>query len=149
MSRPFAKYPAKPTFAQFNEPIDASQYIINKKAKHSFCSVNICEPKQNLYSQSNYLLLKNANCLNYPQNSIDKTQLYINLITKLDLGDNVIPISDLSGNISPVTIRTDVVPFLTYNVDPSGNLFGNSPCGITNFENYIVYNLPNNTSSIL
>ena len=31
MSRPFAKYPAKPAFAQLNEPLDANEYITNKK----------------------------------------------------------------------------------------------------------------------
>ena len=151
MSRPFAKYPAKPAFAQFNEPLDANEHIANKKIKYSFCSPNICHPNKNVYSQSNYLYLKRANNMAfYPcKNSIDKTQLYINLITKLDLGSNVdgvkIPvISDLDGNTSPVIIDDKVIPFLKYNIDPSGNLFGNSPCGITNFENYLVYDIPYN-----
>ena len=28
-------------------------------------------------------------------------------------------------------------PYLTYDVDPSGNLFGNTICGINNFVNYM------------
>ena len=141
MSRPFAKYPAKPAFAQFNEPLEANEYIANKKIKYSFCSPNICHPNKNVFSQSNYLFLRRANnSAFYPcKNSIDKTQLYINLITKLEL-NSVNVISDLSGNTSPVIIDTSVVPFLKYNIDPSGNLFGDTPCGINNFENYLIYN---------
>ena len=32
-------------------------------------------------------------------------------------------------------------PYLKYNIDPSGNLFGNTVCGINNFENYVVPNI--------
>lgn len=141
MSRPFAKYSAKATFAQFNEPTDSSEYIINKKAKYAFCAPNICHPNKNVYSESNLLLLKRANYLRfYPCKAagIDKTQLYINLITKLDLSGNIPVISDLSGNTYPVIINTTVTPYLKYNIDPSGYLFGNDVCGINNFENYIV-----------
>lgn len=149
MSRPFAKYPAKPTFAEINESINASDYIANKKTKYTFCSPNICHPNKNIYSQSNYLLLKRANNLGfYPNtNSIDKTQLYINLITKIDLSENIPVISDLTGNVSPVIIDTNLTPFLNYNIDPSGVLFGNTPCGINNYENFILYNPPYKTNN--
>jgi hypothetical protein len=144
MSRPFAKNNGKTTFAQFKEPLDAGYYTLIKKTRYSFCIPDYCQPNKNLYSQSNYMLLKRANDLRLnPCDYIDHTQLYINLITKLDLNNNVIVVSDLSGNIYPVTIDTKVEPFLKYNIDPSGNLFGNTVCGINNFENYIVYNSPN------
>ena len=48
MSRPFAKYPAKPTFGQIKEPLDASEHILNKKTKYSFCTPNICHPNKNV-----------------------------------------------------------------------------------------------------
>lgn len=148
MSRPFAKYPAKPTFGVFKEPQNAGDYITNKKIKYSFCSPNICHPNKNIYSQSNYLFLKQANNLAFYscRNSINKTQLYINLITKLDL-TNVPVIEDLSGNVSPVIIDTTTTPFLKYNIDPNGLLFGNTPCGINNFENFLVYNPPYKTTN--
>ena len=148
MSRPFAKYPGKPAFGVFKEPVNASDYITNKKIKYSFCTPNICQPNKNMYSQSNYLYLKQANnLLFYPcTNSINKSELYINLITKLDL-TNVPVIADLSGNTFPVEIDKTVTPFLKYNIDPSGNLFGNTVCGINNFENYIVYNPPYKTNN--
>jgi len=148
MSRPFAKYPAKPAFGVFKEPQIASDYIINKKTKYTFCNPNICYPNKNIGSQNNYLSLKHANRLENYQcvNSINKTQLYINLITKLDLS-NVPVIEDLSGNTYPVIIDPNITPFLKYNIDPTGDLFGNTPCGINNFENYLVYNPPYTTSS--
>ena len=61
------------------------------------------------------------------------------MITKLDLKD-VPVIEDFSGNVVPSTINTVVNPYLRYNIDPSGNLFGNTVCGINNFVNYMVYN---------
>ena len=140
MSRPFAKYSAKPAFKQIKEPLTAGDYLLNKKTKYSFCKPDYCHPNKNLYSQSNYLLLRKANALAYHQcNTIDKTQLYINHYTKLNL--NEVPvISQLSDNSSPVEINTSVVPYLTYNIDPSGILFGNNLCGINNWENFITAN---------
>ena len=142
MSRPFAKNNGKTTFAQFNQPLNAGEYTLIKKTKYSFCKPDYCHPNKNLYSQSNYLLFKKANDLATNPYDINHTQLYINLITKLDLSDNVIVVTDLSGNGYPVKIDTNVEPYLTYNIDPSGNLFGNTVCDINNFENYIVYNPP-------
>ena len=37
------------------------------------------------------------------------------------------------------------IPFLDYNIDPSGNLFGNTICGINNWEKYMVYDASYNT----
>jgi len=144
MSRPFAKYPAKPTFAQINEPLEAGEYIKNKKTKYSFCTPNICHPNKNIYSQSNLMALKQANKLlfNPYRNSFNSAQLYSNLYSELDLSGNVPVISDLSGNIYPVSISTTTTPYLTYDIDPSGNLFGDTVCGINNFEQYLVYNPP-------
>ena len=82
MSRPFAKNNGKSTFAQFKEPINASQYTLIKKTKYSFCKPDYCHPNKNLYSQSNYMLLKQANNLATNACDINHTQLYINLITR-------------------------------------------------------------------
>jgi len=144
MSRPFAKYPAKPAFGQINEPLEAGKYIQNKKTKYTFCRPNICSPNKNVYSQSNLMDLKQANNLafNPYKNSFNTAQLYSNLYSMLDLSGNVPVISDLSGNTYPVSISTTVTPYLTYNIDPSGNLFGDTVCGINNFEQYVVYNPP-------
>ena len=56
----------------------------------------------------------------------------------MDLSGNIPVIQDASGNV-PTTITTTAIPYLRYNIDPSGNLFGNTICGIDNWENYMVY----------
>ena len=150
MSRPFAKYNAKSTFALFNEPLDAGEYITNKKIKTSFCRPNLCHPNKNIGSQSDYQNLIKANKLGFYNcaNAIDKTQLYINLITRINL--NVIDtpiISYLNGDSYPVEINTSSTPYTTYNIDPSGILFGNTPCGITNYINFMEYYQPYSTTN--
>jgi hypothetical protein len=148
MSRPFAKNNGKTTFAQIREPINAGQYTSIKKTKYTFCKPDYCHPNKNLYSQSNYMLLKQANKLATNSCDINHTQLYMNLMTKLDLSENVIVATDLSGGSYPVKIDATVIPYLNYNIDPCGNLFGNTVCGINNFENYIVYNYPSNNDNL-
>lgn len=149
MSRPFSNNSAKSCFAQIKECERASAYTQEKKTKYTFCQPNICHPNKNVYSQSNLLLLREANSLTfYPYRQFDKTELYINLYTKLDLSDlsdNTPVISDLSGNTFPVTIDTSVTPYLKYNIDPSGVLFGNNICGINNYINYITYDISSNS----
>jgi hypothetical protein len=122
MSRPFAKYPAKPAFGQIREPLEAGEYIQNKKTKYSFCSPNIC------YSNINF----------------EHDQLYSGLYTKMDLSGNVLVIANLLTKSYPVPMSAsaDVPPLASYYVDLSGNLFGNTVCGINRYENYIVYDPP-------
>lgn len=142
MSRPFAKNNGKPTFAKYKEAMNSGEYTTIKKTKYSFCNQNYCPSNKNLYSQSNYMNLKRANYLALNSCNFNHTQLYINLITKLDLSDNAVVVANLSDNGHPVIIDKTVEPYLTYNIDPCGNLFGNTVCGINNFENYITYNPP-------
>lgn len=142
MSRPFAKYPANPTFAKVKESSTASDYTNYLKTRNSFCLKNVCIPNRNLYSESNYLMYKRAN--NYitnPCSNYNKTQLYTNLYTKLVVNDEMNMITDLSGNTFPVTIDTSVMPYTKYCVDPSGVLFGRNPCGLENFLDFVQPNI--------
>jgi hypothetical protein len=142
MARPFKNSSsANKAFGVFSEPQDAGEYIYNKKTTATYCNANICTPSLTVGSESNYLLFKRANKTRvYPcLNSIDKANLNINLITKLNL-TGVPVIQDFSGNkICPTTITTSAIPYKEYNIDPSGNLFGNTICGINNWEKYMVY----------
>jgi len=62
------------------------------------------------------------------------------LITKLNLMDvNV---------VQPVDMSMNSIPYLYYNIDPSGQLFGNTVCGINNFLNYLEYNPPYTTTNV-
>ena len=135
MARPFQNSSsANKAFGVFSESQNAGDYTYNKKTKTTYCNSNICTPSLTVGSESNYLLFKRAQRLRvYPcLNSIDKANLNINLITKLNLPTTV-PV------ILPTTITTVTDPYKYYNIDPSGNLFGNTICGIDNWEKYMVY----------
>ena len=56
-------------------------------------------------------------------------------------------IADFSGNVVPSTITQSAIPFLDYNIDPSGVLFGNTICGANNYVSFMVYNLPYQTTN--
>jgi len=132
----------KETFGQFTQVQNASNYISNKKAKNTYCRQNPCLPNT-VSNQGDYLLLKKANYLKYfnGEDNIraSKTNLTNGLITKLDLKD-VSVIKNTNTGKSPTAVSSDVIPYLTYIIDPSGSLFGNNVCGLNNFENYVVYN---------
>ena len=138
----------KKAFGVFSEPQDAGGYIFNKKARATYCVANKCVPSVKVGSQSNLLLFNRSNKLSiYPcKNVFNRANLYINLLTKLDLSGNIPVIENFSGNTIPSTITTDAIPYLDYNIDPCGNLFGDTVCGINNFVNYMVYNKPYETS---
>jgi hypothetical protein len=141
MAHSFKSNSGKKTFGVFTESLQAGEYIYNKKAKITYCAKKNCIPSVKVGSQSNYLLYKRASYLNkFPyRNFINKANLNINLITKLNLLE-VPVISDISGNIVPTPISPGVISYLTYNIDPSGNLFGNTICGINNYVIYMQYN---------
>jgi len=150
MARSFNSSSGKKTFGVFSEPQDAGDYIYNKKARASYCVANNCIPAVNIGSQGNLLLFNRSNKLSvYPcKNVISKNNLNINLITKMNL-NNVPVISYLSNGETPVTAVSVTssncctsTPYLTYNIDPCGNLFGNNVCGINNYLNYLEFNPP-------
>lgn len=131
----------KSAFGVFSEPQTAGDYLYNKKAKTTFCLANKCIPSRKVNTESNLLLLNRANNLKYYpcKNFFNKANLNINLITKLDLKD-VPVIADFSGNAVPTTITQSAIPFLDYNIDPSGVLFGNTICGVNNYVSFMAYN---------
>jgi hypothetical protein len=131
------------TFGVFKESQSSSDYIVNKKAKTVYCNPNICIPIKNVGSQSNLNMLRLSNYLKYYRckNSFNKRNLNVNLITQLNLMD--VPV--LQNNITlacPTTMTEtsnviDRDPPYIYTIDPSGNLFGNTTCGINNYVGYM------------
>lgn len=145
-SQLFNHFSSAPTFARVNEPQTASDYIANKKNKYSFCNPNICHPNKNINSESNLIKLKKANTLAfYPCSRFNKMNLYVNLYSKLLLNPQIPVITDLSGNVTPAIIDINSTTYLRYNIDASGNLFGNTICGAENYLNYLVYDTSGNT----
>ena len=146
MAHSFKSNSGVKSFGVFSESQNAGDYIYDKKTRSTYCKANVCVRSRKIGSESNYLLFKRANKLSvYPcLNSINKANLNINLITRLDL-TNVPVIQDFYTKDVPSTITTTAIPFLDYNIDPCGNLFGNTICGINNFVNYMVYDASYNT----
>jgi hypothetical protein len=141
-------YTGNAAFAKVKESQTSGDYITNKKAKYSFCNPNVCHPNKNVNTESNLLTLWRANRLAfYPcVDTFNKTQLYKNLYTQLDL-TGVASFTDASGatpvslsKYPPSLINVNNVPYTNYFIDPSGVLFGKTECGENNWQNYVVYN---------
>jgi len=133
------------TFGQFNEPDDAGNYILKKKAKTIFCNPNLCKPSITVNTQENLRLLNTANFLKYYScSSFNKANLNINLITVLDLSSVPVIQQQAFPYAVPTPISLTTIPYLTYAIDPSGNLFGNTICGSNNYVKYMLYNPPYN-----
>jgi hypothetical protein len=146
MAHSFKTYPGRPTFEVYKEPLNAGEYIKNKRAIATFCGANVCKPSRALNTQSNLLLLNRANYLNYYScGDIDKKNLYINLLTTLDLSGVPVIQDNNTPFYSPTDITIGTTVYTNYIVDPSGNLFGNTTCGVNNYENYLIYNPPYKT----
>jgi hypothetical protein len=144
MAHSFKTYPGRPTFEVYKEPQNAGDYIKNKKALTTFCGANVCKQSRSVGSQGDLLLRNTSNYLNYYScDNVDKTNLYINLITKLDLYDVPVIQNNKPPFNTPTDISANVIAYTNYLIDPSGNLFGNTICGTNNYENYLVYNPPN------
>ena len=80
--------------------------------------------------KDNTLLLTRNNIMG------NKNNLISSLYTELSL-PNVPVVSDLATGTTPAKIDPIVeAPYLFYNVDASGKLFGNTRCGIANYLNY-------------
>ena len=148
MSRSFKPYLGKNTFGVVNEPQQSGVYTLNKKANYSFCPPNVCVPTRTVVTQSNRLLLKqaNANYFKACKNPYNTANLNINLVTKLNL-DNVPVIQQNHPYAVPTNLSVSSIPFLDYTIDPSGNLFGNTLCGTDNYQNYLQYNPPYTTAN--
>ena len=146
MAHSFKTTSGKSAFGVFSEPQTAGDYLYNKKAKATFCIANKCATRVN--SESNLLLLNRAKKLKYYpcQNYFNKANLNVNLISKLDLKD-VPVVSNIDTNISPTTITKNNIPFLDYNIDPNGFLFGNTICGVNNYVSFMIYNSPYKTKN--
>lgn len=114
-------YPARPTFQSNNESTNAGDYITKKTVSTTFCNLSCPSSKlvgtsyQNLYNLRTSTRIKKEAVLP----TFNTTDLNVNLFTKMNLeGVTVIGSNGV--------------------IDPSGVLFGNTECGINNFENFLV-----------
>jgi aminopeptidase C len=131
-SHTFNKIPAKPTFGTFQNQLDSSDYLTLKKQRYLKYNK---DPKYiNTYDY--YYLNKDKTISLLKQ--INTNNLNYNLISKENL-NNVITLIDNNGQINPY-INPDGKPFYKYyKIDPLGQLFGLSQCGVNNYVNYMEY----------
>jgi len=146
MPHSFNNFSAKAAFGSNKGTNEAGDYILKKKARATYCTSSRCPPRYNLNTQGNLNLLRTAKYIDRNNNRLpfNKNNLNINLVTKLDL-TNVCVIEDASGNLCANNgiIYVEIPNFYNrYIIDPSGQLFGNTQCGVNNFLNYLVYNPP-------
>ena len=133
-------YPAKPAFKSNNESCESSFYTMNKKSSVSFCNPCTFTTGKNydqLYLLKNSRLIKKNIC----KPSFNNYDLNINLFTKMNL-QNVCVINNNNTNKCATSINPSQPFYLNYTIDPSGVLFGNTECGINNFENFLEPNPP-------
>jgi hypothetical protein len=148
MKHSFKTASGRSAFGKFNEPLDASNYTYNKKAKYLFCNTNLCIPNKRLNTQSNLLLLNRSNYLKYYSctNSFNTANLNVNLLTALDLSGIPVLINQNAppppSNTNPGLFTQNDIPYIDYTIDPCGNLFGYTACGLNNYELYLRYNPP-------
>lgn len=146
MPHSFNNFSTKSAFGSNKGTNEAGNYILKKKARATYCTSSSCPPRYNLNTQGELNLLRRAKYIDRTNNRLpfNKNNLNINLVTKLDLTD-VCVIEDASGNVcaNDGIIYCEIPCFYNrYIIDPSGQLFGNTSCGVNNFLNYLVYNPP-------
>jgi hypothetical protein len=159
-------------FGTFQPNNSSSDNIKKNKIKSLFCAATSkgCPPTK-LVSNSTDLYLFRAYVANNQLPKYNTKNLNINLITSLDLSNVIvvestctqtspIPIDPVAGRehiefvaetMDPTRFLEQHVPlaenvddgrYTLYTIDPIGELFGNTPCGLNNYVNYMVLNTP-------
>ena len=139
MAHAFKTISAKPTFGVIKDNMYQSDYIARKKGAFTFC--NIPQQCHRLITSDSYSRLNSFNVRKYTTYA-NKSNLISGQYMKENL-TNVCTVSDIIG--SPCQNNTNVkidpttatVPYYyTYQIDPIGELFGNTQCGELNFTRY-------------
>ena len=129
----------KSAFKLNQEPSDASEYIQQQKVSSMYCNSSLnCEDKIVAKNYNDLYLFEKAKKQASKSNgfAFSKQNLNMGLFTQMDL-TNVNTLKRNNPSVSPTTVDPNVPIILYYTVDPSGQLFGSSPCGTYNFLNYI------------
>ena len=130
------------SFQKTNSSITQSSFIKQQETKGTFNCPRLCS--NNKYLNYEYLYKNKASTyLNYystKDNALSlKYSLPSGLNTNLNLEFEFIkPIYNLDPNETLTRINATSItkPFLQYNIDKKGDLFGNTFCGLNNYLNY-------------
>ncbi len=109
---------AKATFGTLKKNMYQSDYLNKKKGVAMACEKHCSNNRDTIFSTNKYNLI-------------------IGQYTEMNLKD-VITVDNITS--TPVVINpSDTIPFYyTNTIDPYGQLFGDSQCGISNYLHYIV-----------
>ena len=167
MAHAFQTISAKPTFGTLRPNLYQSDYITRKKANLTFCKTpTYCNKSREFTSYTNLNLFKRSleKC-NVLQDN--KSNLIIGQYTKSDMA-GVCTVSEINvtptpcGNTEPcnpcqindpvqidnqvlTSTETTSEPFyFKYQIDPLGELFGQSQCGELNYIHYMKFYPPIN-----
>jgi hypothetical protein len=134
------------TFSKLHEGTTAEDHIYTKRVKSTYCSPSRCIKVTN-YGELNAIraAFRGKYLANQDTIKSQKNSLVSGLYTTLDLNNiGLNNIRVIAANTtpfgSPTPISKTSVPYTDYRIDPSGNLFGNTVCGLNNFINYKVGN---------
>ena len=142
MAHAFQPIPGKPAFGNIKSTEYASNYTKNKIARISYCRDKKNRNCKKGYSQFELLTYKKGFALSRygfcaGVSPLNYSDLTAGLYTQSNL-QNVAVVSDVSYGIVPTTIDPCVCPFYSYyTIDPKGELFGNTACGLNNFTSYM------------
>ena len=137
MSHTFAPIPAKPTFGTIRPLLYASDYMLQKKAKTLFAINKFKSQSQNpILNPNSY----ENRYLYFPQfipfPHLNRGNLIYGLYSTENL-DFITTVGVEQTDEQATTLNPNAVPFYdSYTIDPKGQLFGNSQCGINNFVFY-------------
>ena len=133
MAHAFKRIPAKSTFGTLQEELYQSDYINKKKLQ---CGPILNINKSNLivgqYTKLN--LYNSCTVSNGPPPSIP-----------CDFNNDCNPCQD--DNLVKIDANPNYTGYsntfnLNYTIDPLGELFGKTSCGILNYTNYMIFNSP-------
>jgi len=155
MAFTFNSNPAKEAFGRIKQIQYASDYITNKKAKIVFCkgitidkNVGLIYPCDRMSRVASYetrmlfnrgKIMKNIQLRRLP--FFNYNNLEVNLFTKENL--NCVDVMQETTSPSPVPyppVQATAPFYWNTRIDPKGELFGNSQCGVNNFVDTLQYN---------
>lgn len=142
--------PARPAFGSKLETSESGYYIESKTAKATFCNALKCPKNIKVKNQSDLIALRRARYVDTLRCKLPYSNLALNnnLYTAMDM-QNVCTINTIGLDTCPNTkVNPSSEFYKTYDIDPKGVLFGNTPCGQAGFLRfrtiYAQYNRPVN-----
>ena len=135
---------ASRTFGTLKKNLYQDDYIYNKHHRTVFCKDLKCERPFTVAKQSDYIYIKRVQNSRFKNLNGDETSSGVfrvqdlNRVNPVQLVYSPNPkLYTCDSSFNPIPITADNTTFYkTYNIDPCGTLFGNTPCGLLNYTNF-------------